>query len=359
MHVVQVTQSYPPSQGGVENHVEAISTRLVEAGHEVTVVSADAGTGNRSGTRNGVTVRRYRSLSPSGAYHFAPQVASAISRLEPDVVHAHNYHALLLPFAAIASSDAKLVVTPHYHGGSESGFRDRLLQLYHPIGQWGLDRADAVVAVSDWEREQLLEDFDIEAEVIPNGIDVERFATAEPYDHDRPYLLYVGRLKKYKGVQHVIRALTEFPEYDLLIAGSGPYRTDLEYIAEQSNVKERAFFFGYVPDGDLPGLYRGAEAFMALSSFESYGLTVGEALASGTPCVVLRRGALIDWGGYEGVVGVDDVDTMDISKAIEQARKTSVDSSSIPGWDSHVSQLRGIYHRRIDNSDQSSGILNQ
>jgi glycosyltransferase involved in cell wall biosynthesis len=343
MHVVQVTQSYPPSQGGVENHVEAISTRLAEAGHKVTVVSADAGTSNRSETRDGVTVRRYRSLTPSGAYHFAPQVAGAIRRLEPDVVHAHNYHALLLPFAAIAANDAKLVVTPHYHGGSESGFRDRLLQLYHPIGQWVLDRADAVVAVSDWERDQLRADFDIEAKVIPNGIDVDRFSAAEPYDHDRPYLLCVGRLEEYKGVQQVIRAMTEFPNHDLLIAGSGPYREQLETITERANVEDRVRFLGYVSDEELPGLYRGAEVFMTLSSFESFGLTVGEALASGTPCIVLRRGALVDWETYGGVVGIDSPDMESIHQAIKTVCSSDVPVDGIPVWDSHVDKLLDIY----------------
>lgn len=343
MRIVQVTQSYPPSQGGVENHVEAISTRLVEAGHEVTVISADAGVSKRSETRDGVTVRRFRSFSSSGAYHFAPQVAGAIRRCDPGVVHAHNYHALLLPFAAIAANDATLVVTPHYHGGSESGFRDRLLQLYHPIGQWVLDRADTVVAVSEWERKQLRADFGIEAEAIPNGIEVDRFSTAEPYDHDCPYLLCVGRLEKYKGVQHAIRAMTEFPDHDLLVAGSGPYREQLENIAERTNVKDRVHFLGYVSDEALPGLYRSAEVFVTLSSFESFGLTVGEALASGTPCVVLRRGALVDWEAYEGVVGVDSPDTGSIQQAINSVRSSNVPINKIPVWDDHVEKLLRIY----------------
>ena len=343
MRVVQVTQSYPPSQGGVENHVEAISTRLVEAGHDVTVISADAGAGKRSETRDGVVIRRFRSLSPSGAYHFAPQVAGAIRSRDPDVVHVHNYHALLLPFAAFVANDATLIVTPHYHGGSESSFRDRLLQLYHPIGQWVLDRADVVVAVSNWERKQLRADFDIEAEVIPNGIEVDRFSTGEAYNHDRPYLLCVGRLEKYKGVQHAIRAMTNFPEYDLLIAGSGPYRDQLEDTAEEVNVEDRVRFLGYVSDENLPGLYRGAEVFVTLSSFESFGLTVGEALASRTPCVVLRRGALVDWEEYEGVVGVDSPNPESVRQAVESARSSDTPIDSIPIWDDHVEKLLEKY----------------
>lgn len=344
MHVVQVTQSYPPSQGGVENHVEAISTRLVEAGYDVTVLSADAGTGERTESKNGVTVRRYRSFSPKDAYHFAPQVADVIRKIEPDIVHAHNYHALLLPFAAFAARDTPLIVTPHYHGGSETRFRDLLLKIYHPIGQCVLDLANAVVAVSEWERDQLRSDFGIEPKVIPNGIDVDRFSTAEPHNHVRPYLLYVGRLEKYKGVQYAIRTMTEFPDHDLLIAGSGPYKKQLKNVAKRTGVEDCVHFLGYVPDQDLPSLYRGAEVFVTLSSFESFGLTVGEALAAGTPCVVLRRGALVDWETYESVVGVDSPDIKRVSQAVNSVRSLDVDKSRIPRWGDHVERLINLYH---------------
>ncbi|OYR89655.1 glycosyl transferase [Halorubrum sp. E3] len=343
MHIVQVTQSYPPSQGGVEKHVEAISTRLVTRGHEVTIVSADKGVGDPLETRDGVTVRRHKSFSPSGAYHLAPQVASTIRECDPDVVHAHNYHALLLPFAALAVDDATFVITPHYHGGSESGFRSQLLHLYHPIGRRILHHADTVVAVSEWEQKQLQNDFAVEAQVIPNGIEVERFSAANPFEHERPYLLCVGRLEQYKGVQHAIRAIAELPEYDLLIAGSGPYQKHLESIAKQLNVEDRIQFLGYVADEDLASLYAGAEVFVTLSSFESFGLTVGEALASGTPCVILRQGALVDWETYDGVVGVDSPNTGSVVQAIDSVIASDVPIERIPVWEDHVNTLVQVY----------------
>jgi glycosyltransferase involved in cell wall biosynthesis len=215
--------------------------------------------------------------------------------------------------------------------------------LYHPIGQWALDRADVVVAVSDWERKQLRADFKIEAEVIPNGIEVDRFSTAEVYEHNRPYLLCVGRLEQYKGVQHAIRAMTKFPEYDLLIAGSGPYRDQLENTAKEVNVEDRVRFLGYVSDENLPRLYRSAEVFVTLSSFESFGLTVGEALASGTPCVVLRRGALVDWEEYEAVVGIDSPRPESVRQAVESARSSDAPIDGIPVWDDHVGKLLKKY----------------
>jgi len=341
MHIVQVTPAYPPSTGGVETHVEAISTRLVERGHDVTVISADHGVGNARERRDGVEVIRCRGFTPGGAYHISPGVWQAVRRLSADVVHAHNYHSLTLPAAALGAGDARFVVTPHYHGGSDSSFRDRLLGLYAPVGRRVLRRADEVIAVSEWERDQLAEDFGVDATVIPNGIDVERFADAEPYDHDRPYLLCVGRLEEYKGVQHVIRALPELPEYDLLVAGSGPYREELERIAEEKEVADRVEFLGYVDDEELPGLYAGADVFVTLSEFEAFGMTVGEALAAGTPCVVRDAGALVDWTTNRGVTGVSSVTPSSVADAVQES--LLVETHSIPSWEDVVDSISAVY----------------
>jgi len=307
MKILQVTPRYPPHTGGVETHAAAISERLVDRGHDVTVYAADAGDEvSRRETVDGVSVRRFRGVAPGGAFHVAPGIAPAVRRAAPDVIHAHNYHSLPALFAALGAADARLVVTPHYHGGSASGLRDRLLSLYRPLGGWALRRADRVVAVSDWEREQLRTDFGVEPVVVSNGVDVERFAGVEPRGRDRPYLLSVGRLAKYKGVQHAIRALAKLPDYDLLVAGCGEYRDELERHARDASVADRVEFLGFVDDDRLPELYAGADALLSLSSFEAYGMTVAESLAAGTPCVVRTAGALVDWVDRPDCVAVDE-----------------------------------------------------
>jgi glycosyltransferase involved in cell wall biosynthesis len=296
MKIVQVVPRYPPRTGGVETHVKEVSERLVEGYHDVTVLTADDGRDvTTKENRNGVEVIRHAGFAPSDALHVAPGILRTLRRYDADVVHTHNYHSLPVLFAAIGAGDARFVVTPHYHSGSASSFRNRLLSLYCPVGRWALRRADDVVAVSDWEREQLRDDFGIDTTVIPNGIDVERFRGAEPREEEQPYLLTVGRLREYKGIQHVIRALPDLPEYDLLVAGSGPYRKELEQIAIQQGVEDRVRFLGYVDDDDLPSLYAGADAYVTMSNFESFGITVGEALAAGTPVVVRDGGALSEW----------------------------------------------------------------
>lgn len=327
MKILQVTPRYPPQSGGVETHVEEISEELVKRGHEVVVVTADARRGGKQQERrNGVFVRRYRGIAPGGKIHICPQILAAVRRSDADLVHAHNYHSFPLLFAALNVGPRRFVVTTHYHGGSANSVLDRLLSPYRPVGRWAVRRADEVVAVSEWEREQLASDFGVDATVIPNGIDVERFANADPVARERLYLLSVGRLEEYKGVQHLLRALPELPEYELLVAGSGPYREKLERVTRELGVEDRVEFLGYVDEDALPGLYAGADVYVTLSEFEAYGMTVAEALAAGTPCVVRDAGALADWVEVEGVRGIGDADPQTVARTIDSIE----DAHSIP-----------------------------
>jgi glycosyltransferase involved in cell wall biosynthesis len=308
------------------------------------VFSADAGDDVVAESEDdGVRVRRFRSISPDESFYFAPRLAIAVRRADADVIHAHNYHAFPLFFAAIGITDERFVVTTHYHGESADGLRNVLLSGYRHFGRWAVRRADEVIAVSEWERDRLREDLGVEATVIPNGVDVDRFADPEPEQRDRPYLLCVGRLEEYKGVQHVVRALPELSEYDLVIAGSGPYRDDLERIACDAGVSDRVDFLGYVDDERLPRLYAGAEVYVTMSEFEAYGITVAEALAAGTPCVVRAAGALKDWGSHEGVFIPQIPSNSAITKEVREAVGINMRPESPESWESVVSQLMIAY----------------
>jgi hypothetical protein len=88
--------------------------------------------------------------------HLCPQVVVAVRQADADVVHTHNYHSFPLFFAAAGIDDQRFVVTTHYHGGSASSVRNRLLLLYLPFGRWAVRRAEEAIAVSEWETEAVL-----------------------------------------------------------------------------------------------------------------------------------------------------------------------------------------------------------
>lgn len=333
MKILLVTHRYPPRTGGIETHVQKIASYLSDVGHKVSVFSADAGNDVASEqTINGTHIRRFQSVSLNNSFYFAPQMAFAVRRSDANVVHAHNYHAFPLFFAALGITNQKFVVTTHYHGGSSAEVRDRLLSLYRPIGKWALRRADRVVAVSNWEQKRLKTDFGVDSTVIPNGVEKEQFATADRKECEHPYLLHVGRLEKYKGVQYVIRAMSELPNYHFLVAGSGPYLDTLKRIAREEDVEDRVTFLGYVDQENLPKLYAGAEAYVTMSEFEAYGVTVAEALAAGIPCVVNDSTALRDWAKQDGVIGVSDRSKMSIKHAVEYIERNEVSTTETTSW---------------------------
>lgn len=345
MNVCYVTTRYPPNAGGVEAHVAELATRLAAAGHDVTVLTADAeGLTRSTEYRDGVCVIRHPNVAPGGAFHVAPGILTTVRRITDDVglVHAHNYHSLPLLLAALGTgAETPFVATTHYHGGSASDLRDKLLSAYRFPGGWALRRADARIAVSGWERRQIEADFGVEATVIPNGLDVARFAEASPNPgwSDCDYLLSVGRLEKYKGVQYVIRALPDL-DYDLAVAGSGDYGSELKRLAREVGVEDRVHFLGFVADEELPGLYAGAAAFVTMSEFEAYGMTVAEALAAGTPCVVRNAGALVDWADRADCVGVDPAALV---SGVGHAVDLDAPAEPLPTWGDVVEQTAAVY----------------
>lgn len=344
MHVLQVTPRYNPHTGGVEQQVAEVSRRLVDRGHRVTVVTADAGAEiPAEELRNGVRVKRHRGFAPGGAFHLSPGVVAAVLRQgEIDVVHAHDVHSLPLT-AALFVAEEPTVATTYYHGGSASVLRATLWRGYGPLAGAALRRSDAVVAVSEWERKSLHSDFDVCPTVIRIGIDHEKFAVRPSPTVDRRYLLCVARLEKYKGIQHAIRSLTELPGYDLLVVGDGPYREDLERIAQSVGVSDRVEFLGHVNHDDLPGYYAGAAAYVSLSSFESFGITVGEALASGTPCVVSTGSALAEWEEYEGCTAINSSSPEAIAEAVERIVDTNPSPGQVPTWEDTVEGYLNVY----------------
>lgn len=343
MRICQVAPGYAPTTGGVETQVRELSERLVARGHSVTVHTADA-SGHRANSerRNGVTVHRHRGLTINDAYHFAPQVALSIRSGAFDIVHVHNLHALLFPFALLAS-DTPTVATTYYHGHSASSFRDRLLRLYRPVARRTLHAADRVTTVSEWERETVARDFGVDAAVVPLGVDPETFDGVTPASRDRPYLLCVARLLEYKGVQDIVAALAELPEYDLLVAGDGPYRDRVASHAQEVGVASRVELLGEIDHDRLARLYAGATTHVTLSTFESFGLTVAESLLAGTPCVVRAATALRDWCDRPDVVCVDDSAPSTVAAAVRRAADLAAPAESVLSWDDVTDCYETIY----------------
>ena len=113
-----------------------------------------------------------------------------------------------------------------------------------------------------------------------------------PAAPERPFFLYTGRLEKLKGVQDLLALFADYRDADLVIAGDGSYAGVLR---RQAKELPHVRWAGALHPAQLSGLYRRAIALLAPSlCYETFGLTVAEAFAHGTPAIVRRHGALTE-----------------------------------------------------------------
>jgi glycosyltransferase involved in cell wall biosynthesis len=329
LKIAQICPRYFPDIGGVETHVKEISERLGKAGHEVEVVTTDpTGKLKKKETINGVRVIRFRAFAPGNAYYFAPQIYFYLKKHKYDVIHAHSYHALPAFFSSLVGSTGKFVFTPHYHRSGHTPFRDLLHKPYKMFGKRIFSRADSVICVSDYERKLVESDFKVAAKTvkIPNGVNLKEFKDlnswknkSEKKSGKEKILLYVGRLEEYKGVQYIIQSLPELEDFRLKVVGKGPYEAELKNLAKNLGIEEKIEWKKDVSRKELLECYADADIFLMLSSHEAYGITVAEALAAGTPCIVAKGSALEEFVDGKNCVGIE----LPITKAklIKEVRK--------------------------------------
>ncbi|MFQ6039612.1 MAG: glycosyltransferase family 4 protein [Candidatus Poribacteria bacterium] len=164
---------------------------------------------------------------------------------------------------------------------------------------WG--NAEAVVACSDGLRELAWKtDHKAKIEVIPDGIDLSKFYPVQrEVEPTVVRILTIARLIPRKGVQYLIRAITEVikntqREFEVEIVGDGPMRGELVKLAEKLKVSHKLNFVGAAPYEHLAKHYQQADIFVLSSLAEGMPLVVLEAMASGLPIVASKAQGIED-----------------------------------------------------------------
>jgi rhamnosyl/mannosyltransferase len=119
-------------------------------------------------------------------------------------------------------------------------------------------------------------------------------------------ILFVGRLRYYKGLDTLLVALSQVPDARLTVVGDGPMRAAWETLSHALNLAARVDFVGEIDDADLPDCYRRADLFVlpANARAEAFGTVLLEAMASGLPCVTTEVGTGTSWIVQDGVTGL-------------------------------------------------------
>jgi glycosyltransferase involved in cell wall biosynthesis len=368
LRIAQVVSSYRPRIGGVATHVQRLAEGCADAGDDV-VVLTHQGNGAPAEERIGaVRVLRFPLAVSAQNYELSPALfrylASAAASF--DVAHAHNYHTVV-GHAAIRSG-LPFVFTPHYHGTGHSPFRALLHHLYRPVGGKQLTAANAVICVSEAERELVVKDFPGAARkvvTIPNGTDPGPRAVAEPGPGggaeavgpalpDGPVVLTVGRLERYKNVDLIIDAFRALPfTATLVVVGDGPDRARLERHAADTRAGLPVVFTGWISDPVLDQLFARATVVTSASGREAFGLTLAQGLASGARVVasaIPAHAEIVGRADAEAAVAlVDPRDTADFTRLLggflRAGRRVPGPVSGLPSWADTVSRTRELYER--------------
>lgn len=171
---------------------------------------------------------------------------------------------------------------------------------------WAAEQAAGVITVCQALKDTMVEMGVAENRIfaLRNGVDLVRFHPGGRAEARKAFgasgktLLSVGHLIERKGHDLVIRAMTELPDYHLLIAGDGPERENLQSLAQQLGVNRRVRFLGGVRPENMCQLYNSGDALILASSREGWANVLLEAMACGTPVVASNV-----WGTPEVVTG--------------------------------------------------------
>ena len=351
MRILQVSARYFPFVGGLETHVEEISTRLIDKGFEVRVATTDPSRKlPEEEVVNDVEIKRFISWAPSESYYFSGKLKRYLVENSSsfDVVHAHSYSSFPALYAAQAKNSNKLVFTPHYHGAGHTAFRNLLHRPYRLLGKKTFEKADRIVCVSNHERSLVLKHFRVDGAkivVIPNGIRLAEFNCLKKVNKGCRTVLYVGRLEKYKGVHYLIEALAKVNgDIILEVVGKGPYKESLIKLASRLGLAGRVRFFEDLPRSELLQKYADASLFVLLSKLEAYGICVAEALASGTPCIVSNTSALTEWIDGHNCFGINNpVNVAELVSLLDEVIGSRVKKPKLLDWDEVTDKLIKVY----------------
>lgn len=299
-----------PQAGGAEIHLFEIFGRLAERGHRVRLVCCGWDGAPLTATLNGIEVER-SGTRRTFALVGRRAVRRAIDRERPDIV-VEDVNKLPLYLATLTELPM-CVIVPHLFGTTV--FR----QASWPVGAlvWLSERPIARVyrragfhAISESTRDDLVHRGVAREriQVIHPGVDTSHY-TPDPSVHrsSPPGFLYVGRLKRYKGVDIAIRALAvareQRPDLTLEIAGEGDDGARLRRLAGRLGLSDGVNFHGRVSEVEKIRLLRSSWANIFPSPKEGWGITVMEAAACGTPSLASDSPGLRD-SVRDGLTGV-------------------------------------------------------
>ena len=323
MRIAILTNEYPPHiYGGAGVHVEYLTrelTRLDNGEHAITVLAF----GEQSLREGNLTVE---GMQPDFAlpyqdprhHKFMDTLARDLlmtgSLRDIDVIHCHTWYTHLAGCLARQLTGAPLVLTTHSLEPHRPWKVEQLGTAYQAsswIERIAYQNADGVIAVSEAMREDVHTLYGVPHQrirVIHNGIDLDQYKPTPDaavlarhgIDADKPYVLFVGRITRQKGIIHLVRSIPQIQAGTqiVLCAGApdtaeiGREMTEAVEEARRRTANRVIWIARMLPKEDIIPLYSQAALFVCPSVYEPFGIINLEAMACGTPVVASAVGGI-------------------------------------------------------------------
>jgi glycosyltransferase involved in cell wall biosynthesis len=316
--ILHLYKDYFPVLGGIENHIRMLAEAQARRGHEVSVLVTSRDHRTHVETINGVRVMFAARLATVSSTPISSALLGLLTGQKPDVVHLQFPY----PWGELAhywfGHACKTVLT--YQSDI---VRQRYLRvLYAPMMQRVLGRVDTIIVTSPnyVATSPVLMRWRGKCAVVPLGIDPSPYSSNPlsplPFERERGVgvkgmrsegiLLFVGRLRYYKGLDYLLKAMGELPRARLMVVGTGPMERAWKSLASELGIANRVNFVGEIADAELPAYYAACDVFVLPSSerSEAFGLVQLEAMAAGKPVVSCEIGTGVSWVNQNKVTGL-------------------------------------------------------
>ncbi|MBO4207238.1 glycosyltransferase [Micromonospora echinofusca] len=293
-----------PYDSRIAQLIAVSAQRLTERHGQVTVRDTPEG----ELTRCTVPISSQRDYAAWANAHTSALAASLPTGvIEAPVIHAHTGIYGGVAAVRLARPDARIVVTEHATFLPQVFKQPAARKLYDEM----LSRVDVLLCVGGGLYQLISTQFPHHAaklRIVPNAIDFDDFAWRPEPPREPLRWLYVGRLSEHKGVRPLLEAFArisnEEPGASLTLVGSGALEDDLRARVAELGLTERVRLLPAVPPEQVAGLMHRHDLLVHASRMETFGMTVVEAVATGTPVLVARsEGPLETLAGLDGVAG--------------------------------------------------------
>jgi glycosyltransferase involved in cell wall biosynthesis len=298
MKIVQTPVRFYPFTGGVENYVYYMSKELVKLGHDVKVICANEPSSKKEEIVDGINIKRLGYIAKIANTNITPGFPFALSSEDFDIVHTH----IPTPWSAdwsniISKIKGKPLVVTYHNDIIGTGIANHIANFYNSTALKSLlNNADKIIITQpNYIKYSLyLEKFEDKIEVIPNGVDVEKFKPINIPKQENTlfFLSLLDEFHRYKGLDYLLKALISvkktIPNVKLIVGGKG---TLLEYyrkLVVDYDIKDNVEFHGFIPDEKIVEYYSRSSIFVLpsiSSKQEGFGIVVLEAMACQTPVI--------------------------------------------------------------------------